>query len=198
MKVGVTVNRKNDQKVFLENITVMKKLIIALFIGMSLVACDQEETLITPSFKESVEFDVVNPEFEVVDALKAENIKNVAEDADFNGTVNLNDIWIEVKMNNSNQADIAKLNLSMMVDGSEVSLLNEDAFVALENEVTVVPLVKILSEEGRMELMNKLNNIAAGTDVTDIEMTLTGETFFNEGMSGSVDLDMEMFIRYSF
>ncbi|RUA07465.1 MAG: hypothetical protein DSY82_08045 [Flavobacteriia bacterium] len=167
---------------------------------MSLVACDQEETLITPSLKESVEFDVVNPEFEVVDALKSENIKNVAEDADFNGNVNvnLNDIWIEVKINNSNQADIARLNLSMMADGNEVSLLNEDAFVALENKVTIVPLVKILSEEGRMELMNKLNNITAGTDETDIEMTLSGETFFNEGMSGSVDLDMEMFIRYSF
>jgi len=176
----------------------MKNLVFTVIIALVFVACEQKETNITPTFKESVEFSIDKPDFEIGDAIPADNIKNVAEAAEFDGTVNLNDIWLEVKTRNDNSANMALVNIVLNDNGNEIQLLNEDVVVVLEEDVTIVPLVSILSAEGQSEIISKLIDIAAGNDDSNIELTLKGETFYSSGMTGSVDVEMEMFIRYSF
>jgi hypothetical protein len=176
----------------------MKNLIFIVLTAIVFVSCEQKETNITPTFKESVEFSVVEPAFNVEDAIPAENIKNVAEAAEFDGSVDLKDIWLEVKTKKGNSANMALVNIVLTDKGNEIQLLNEDMVVVLEEDVTIVPLISILSAEGQNEIISKLNDIAAGNDDSNIELTLKGETFYSSGMTGSVDIDMEMFIRYSF
>jgi len=176
----------------------MKNLFFAVFAALIFVACEQTETVITPTFKESVEFSIDKSDFEIEDAISAENIKSVAEKADFAGAVNLNDIWLEVKSNSDNSANIAMVNIVVNDNGKEIQLLNEEVIVSFEEQTTIIPLLTVLSEAGQKELISKLNAIAAGNDDSNIELTLSGETFYNSGMSGDVDVDMEMFIRYSF
>ncbi len=176
----------------------MKNLVFIVFITLSFIACQQEETVITPTFKESVEFSVEDPDFIVEDEIPAENIKSVAGNVDFNGVVTLNDIWLEVKTNKNNSANIAVVNLTIKDGDSDVQLLDEDLLVSLEDEASIVPLLRVLSDAGRSELVKKINNIVAGTDNSNIELSLKGETFYSSGMTGTVDVDMEMFIRYSF
>ncbi len=176
----------------------MKNLVITVLTALVFVACEQKETVIAPTFKESVEFSVDQTDFVVEDAIPAENIKNVAEKVEYTGTVNLNDIWIEVKAGKENKANIAVINITVNDNGNEIQLLNEDIIVSLEDEVSVVPLISVLSAAGQAELINKINDIVSGTDDSNIELTLKGESFYSTGTSGDIDVDMEMFIRYSF
>jgi len=176
----------------------MKNLVLTILVASIFISCQQEETVITPTFKESVEFMVDQQDFTVENAIPAENIKSVAEQIDNSGTVSLNDIWLEVKTKKENNANIAVINITVKDNGNEIQLLNEDIIVPLEDETSIVPLISLLSSEGQTEILNKLNDIVSGTDDSNIELTLKGESFYSTGTSGDIDVDMEMFIRYSF
>ncbi len=176
----------------------MKNLVLIVLTTLTFVACEQKEEVIAPTFKESVVFSVENTDFIVEDAIPAEHIKNVAEKVEYNGTVNLDDVWIEVKAGKDNKANMAVINIALKNSENEIQLLDEDIIVPLEDETSIVPLISVLSAAGHAELINKINDIVSGADNSNIELALKGESFYSTGTSGDVNVDMKMFIRYSF
>lgn len=177
---------------------VMKSIVFVILTSVLFVACEQQETLITPTFKESVQFMVDEPELVIEEAIPAENIQRVAEEVseEFDG-VQLNDVWLEVTSLTGNSASLAKINMSVMGDNDNVELIN-GVVINIEKEKTIVPLISILSAEGYSELLAQLNAIAEGSDTENIRFSLKGDSFFKDGLNGNVNIEVKMFIRYSF
>jgi hypothetical protein len=177
---------------------VMKSIVFVILTSVLFVACEQQETLITPTFKESVQFMVDEPELVIEEAIPAENIQRVAEEVseEFDG-VQLNDVWLEVTSLTGNSASLAKVNMSVMGDNDNVELIN-GVVINIEKEKTIVPLISILSAEGYSELLAQLNAIAEGSDTENIRFSLKGDSFFKDGLNGNVNIEVKMFIRYSF
>ena len=177
---------------------VMKSIVFVILTSVLFVACEQQETLITPTFKESVQFMVDEPELVIEEAIPAENIQRVAEEVseEFDG-VQLNDVWLEVTSLTGNSASLAKINMSVMGDNDNIELIN-GVVINIEKEKTIVPLISILSAEGYSELLAQLNAIAEGSDTENIRFSLKGDSFFKDGLNGNVNIEVKMFIRYSF
>lgn len=176
----------------------MKNLILVILTASLLVACDKEETMIYPTFKESVEFSVNTPAFEVNEILSVADSKNELKSSVINDVaIEMKDVWMEVSPQNDNSANIATVSIYIKsIVGNEM-LLADDVVVTYEEGRTIVPLMKIMTNEGSQELIRQLNHGIAGGN-SNIELSLKGESFFNDGLAGSVDVDMKMFIRYSF
>ena len=177
----------------------MKNLILVILTASVLVACDKEETMIYPTFKESVEFLVNTPSFEVNEILSVASSQNELKSSVIydDTAIDMKDVWLEVSPQNDNSANIATVSIYIKsIDGNEM-LIADDVVVTYEEGRTIVPLMKIITNEGSQELIRQLNHGLAGGN-SNIELLLKGESFFNDGLAGSVDVDMEMFIRYSF
>jgi hypothetical protein len=84
----------------------------------------------------------------------------------------------------------------MSVDGNEL-ILADNVIVSVEEGKTIVPLMTNMTNDGGQELFRQLNDGVAGGN-SNIELSVKGESFFNDGLQGDVDINMEMFIRYSF
>ena len=177
----------------------MKNLILVILTASVLVACDKEETIINPTYKESVEFSVNTPTFEVDEILSVaasqNDLKNAAISS--NDAIEVKDVWMEVTPQDNNSADIATVSIYIMsVDGDEL-LLTDDVVVSVEEGKTIVPLMTNMTNEGGQELIRQLNDGIAGGN-SNIKLSVKGESFFNDGLQGDVNINMEMFIRYSF
>ena len=176
----------------------MKNLILVILTASVLVACDKDETMITPTFKESVEFSVNTPTFEVDEVLSVAASQNELKSTVTNSddVVEMKDVWMEVTPQNDNSADIATVSIYIIsVDGDEL-LLADDVVVSVEEGKTVVPLMTNMANEGGQELIRQLNDGITGGN-SNIELSVKGESFFNNGLQGDVNINMEMFIRYS-
>ena len=176
----------------------MKNLILVILTASILVACDKEETIVYPTYKESVEFSVNTPTFEVDEVLSVAASQNELKSAVINSddAIEIKDVWMEVTPQNDNSADITTVSIYIMsVDGNEL-LLADDVVVSVEEGKTIVPLMTNMTNEGGQELFRQLNDGIAGGN-SNIELSVKGESFFNDGLQGDVDINMEMFIRYS-
>ncbi len=177
----------------------MRNLILVILTASVLIACDKEETVIYPTFKESVEFSINTPNFEVDEVLSVAGSHNELKSSviNYDTAIEMKDVWLEVSPQDDNSANIATVSIYIKsIDGDEL-LLADDVVVSIEKGRTIVPLMTIMTNEGAQELILQLNSGIAGGN-SNIELSLKGESFFSEGLSGSVDVDMKMFIRYSF
>ena len=177
----------------------MKNLILVILTASVLVACDKEETIVYPTYKESVEFSINTPAFDVNEILSVATSQNELKSAVINSdaVIEIKDVWMEVSPQNENSADITTISIFIKsTDGNEL-LLADDVIVSVEEGKTIVPLMTNMTNEGSQELIQLLNDGIAGGN-SNIELSLKGESFFNDGLQGDVDIDMEMFIRYSF
>ncbi len=177
----------------------MKNLVLVILTASVLIACDKEETMINPTFKESVEFSVNTPTFEEDEVLSVAASQNELKNAVINSddAIELKDVWMEVTPQNDNSADITTVSIYIMsVEGDEL-LLADDVTASVEEGKTIVPLMTNMTNEGSQELFRQLNDGVAGGN-SNIELSVKGESFFNDGLHGDVDINMEMFIRYSF
>lgn len=177
----------------------MKNLILVILTASVLVACDKDETIINPTFKESVEFSINTPTYEVDEVLSLAASQNELKSAVINSddAIEVKDVWMEVTPQNENSADITTVSIYIMsVDDTE-TLLADDVVVSVEEGKTIVPLMTNMTNEGEQELIRQLNEGITGGN-SNINLSVKGESFFNDGLQGNVNINMEMFIRYSF
>ncbi len=179
----------------------MKNIVLVLLIASVLVACDKEETIIYPTFKKSVEFSINNSDFAVEGVIPATGIQDELKTAVVSNVdeVELKDVWLEVKPQSGNSANIVSVDVTIKTgtDDTELILL-EDIIIHVEDGLSIVPLMSVITNEGAQELTRQLSDVVAGVNDNNINLSLKGETFYKDGLEGNVDVDIQMFIRYSF
>ncbi|NPA36937.1 MAG: hypothetical protein GXO47_08825 [Chlorobi bacterium] len=176
----------------------MRSLIFIILTSVLFVACEQQETTIVPTFKESVEFIVIEPEFSIEESIPAENIQIIAGKINATDDVHIDDVWLEINTLEGNYSNIATVNLSLAGRNSENIELVKNIILNLEENKTVVPLISVLTSEGYQELEAQINDIINGSNNENIKFSLEGDSYFKDGLNGNVNIEIEMFIRYSF
>ena len=182
----------------------MKKIVIAFLVAFVFAACEQKETEILPTFKEGVEFKVDSPDFNSADFIDAENIhenlqKEITDPEMLGESISLTDIWLEVNPQQGNVANMAYFDVYIKTgDGDEAMLLFKDMVVPIQEEKSVVPLISLVEAKGAGELERQLSDIVAGKANENIELVIKGETFYKGSLDGNVNVELELFIRYSF
>ncbi len=173
----------------------MRKIVMLLAIMLGMIACEEKDISLFPSFEESAKFNINTNSFEEDATIYSSVISDaVIEATDGEGGVErlvLEGLWFEVTPNSGNTAQAMTLTFQIKSWATDeyLPILEDFTFTVNSGKVN---FLKELKSEGVIELKNQLNAIAKGLPSSDIK-------FESEGIvtpeGGTVDVDVEVFVN---
>lgn len=175
----------------------MKKIVMLMALVMTMVACEEKEISLYPSFEESATFNIntesgsflENAIIYSSDINKAVN--DVKDDGGILDRIVIEGIWFEITPKSANTAQSMEVSFQIRSWDTDklLPILKDFSFDIKAGKVN---FIKHLSAEGITELKRQLNAIAKGLPSDDIEFVTEGGVLPD---GSRVDVDVEVFVN---